>query len=49
MGSYSSAFMVQENDAISKHTHPSQPNWITIHAVASECKYVTPLVNQLDS
>ncbi|KAJ8319433.1 hypothetical protein KUTeg_004524 [Tegillarca granosa] len=39
MGNYTSEFIVPEREAVSKHTHPSQPNWITLHAVATECKY----------
>ncbi|KAK3089578.1 hypothetical protein FSP39_004784 [Pinctada imbricata] len=36
MGNYTSAFMVSPAKAASNHTHPNKPNWITLHAVASE-------------
>lgn len=36
MGQYASSFLVPEEDAVSKVTHPSKPNWITSHAIAAE-------------
>lgn len=36
MGSYASAFLVPDGEEASQHTHPSQANWITVHAIAAE-------------
>lgn len=36
MGQYASNFLVPEDEAVSKVTHPSKPNWITSHAIAAE-------------
>ncbi|KAK3090447.1 hypothetical protein FSP39_011944 [Pinctada imbricata] len=36
MGNSTGAFHVSPAKAASKHTHPSKPNWITLHAVATE-------------
>jgi hypothetical protein len=38
MGQYASVFIVPAGKAINKVTNPSKPNWITAHAIASECK-----------
>jgi len=38
MGQYASIFITPANKAVSKITHPKKPNWITAHAIASECK-----------
>ena len=47
MGQYASHFLVPEDDAVSKVTHPSKPNWITSHAIAAECKDCIFAVNHL--
>ena len=39
MGQYAGHFLVPEDEAVSKVTHPSKPNWITSHAIAAECKF----------
>lgn len=36
MGQYASSFIVPEKDAVTKHTNPKKPNWITVHAVVTE-------------
>lgn len=36
MGQFASNFTVPEKDAVTKHTNPNKPNWITVHAVATE-------------
>ena len=38
MGQYASVFIVPAGKAINKVTNPNKPNWITAHAIASECK-----------
>ena len=39
MGQYAGHFLVPEDEAVSKVTHPSKPNWITSHAIAAERKF----------
>lgn len=36
MGAFTSQIIVPETKACTKHTDPKKPNWITIHAVATE-------------
>lgn len=36
MGAFTSQILVPEAKACTRHTDPKKPNWITIHAVASE-------------
>lgn len=40
MGAFTSQIIVPETKACTKHTDPKKPNWITIHAVAAECKFI---------
>ncbi|OWF56527.1 uncharacterized protein LOC110446688 [Mizuhopecten yessoensis] len=36
MGSFASQFMTPDGEEIAQHTHPSKPNWITVHAITAE-------------
>ena len=39
MGAYSSSFITDPKSsvAVASFSHPSKPNWITAHAIATEC------------
>ena len=40
MGAFTSQIVLSESKACAKHTDPNMANWVTVHAVATECKHL---------